>query len=336
MTPPARSRIRVAVAFAGAVTLSLAALGFGAETASAAPATLTAASTSIDSHPQDTGTVHIDFGTNLAGFTVTSTAADPTAPGTFSVVSGDIGSDGFVTLTNYAGWADLELTSLSGPSEQLAGPVSSTFRYDIGIWRAQTVDYTYSETQYGPLYTLTGSVPQPIIPPTGADAEALTPLATATMSPATWQPGSDVTLQFSDVTPTGVGYPMDSVTVGNVVYSDATVLGSSTIRLMSGGFSYSFTVPGAYTSGGHVAASFDLFGRLFLIDPLDVATPTPTPAPSTPAATTVVTTSASSTLANTGQNDLVPAGIGALTLFGAGAIGLVIARHRRRASGNRS
>ena len=74
---------------------------------------------------------------------------------------------------------------------------------------------------------------------------------------------ADLPLSFTDVTPTSI-IPNDSFTVANYVYGAPESLGSSTVYLMplenDGGYSYSFTVPGQYTSGGSVAASFDQFG----------------------------------------------------------------------------
>ena len=321
-------RGRGAIAAVAVIGMSFAAFGLGAQAAVAAPVAVSAASNaSVDAHPQDTGTIRIDFGTNLAGFTVTSTASDPTQPGSFSVVSGDVGSDGYVTLTNYAGFADIDLTSYSAPSTRLGSQAAPTsFRYDVSAWRAQTVEYTYSYNANGANYALVGAPPQLIIPATSQEAESLTAVATTTISPTSWQPGSDVTLNFTNVTPTGVGYPYDTVHVQTFVYSSPTDLGASAIYEEDP--QYSVTVPGAFTSGGHVVASFDGFGRLFALDPLGAA-------PSTPVATaTAAAADSSSSLANTGQNDLIPAGIAAIVLFGAGATVLVVS-YRRRASARR-
>jgi hypothetical protein len=289
-------------------------------------------------HLQDSGTVRLNFGPDLAGMTVTLTASDPTVPGTFAVVSNQVDANGYVILTDYAGFADVDFTlpaptpSSATPSIAAQNAAPSSFRYDIGIYRAQSVIYDYAPDSNGPRYIRPEGVPTAVIPATGTEAESLTPVATSTVSPTTWQPGSDLPLHFTDVTPTGVGYPFDTLTVQNVVYSAPTPLGSTPIYLMNledgTGFSYSVTVPGAFTGGGHVFASFDDFGRLVSVDPLDQVTPT------TPT-TTEATAAAGASLANTGQNDLVPAGIAALVLFGAGATVLAVS-YRRRASGGRN
>ena len=311
-----------------------------------APAGSTAAA-----HPLDTGTVLIQMNNVLPGSIVTSTVADPTAPGTFSVVNATVGHGFIAAITNFAGPSRIDVEpTVPG---QYPGPLTG----EVNIYRAQYVRYGYpsvSNTGTDP-FGMFGQAPAPIIPSSAEEAEQLTPVATSTVSPASWQAGSDVTLDVTNVTPTSV---TDDATLNldNYVYSTPTLLGSSTISLNTaadaGGHAYSFTVPGAFTSGGHVAASFDQFGRLVTLDHLDGATAAGTPAspdPGTNAASGVASTTASDTtaatganattaanaahaahaaLANTGQNDLIPAGIAAMVLFGAGAIVFVMSRRR--------
>ncbi|MCU1480577.1 MAG: hypothetical protein JWQ19_1363 [Subtercola sp.] len=310
------------------------------------------AGSSAAAHPLDTGTVIIQVSNVMFGTVFTSTVADPTAPGTSSVVSATVGHGGLVALTNFAGYSRVDVGGGSGDDNQ--NP--ATFRSDVNFYRAQTVVYGYpsvSNTSDDPFGINGGVAPAPVIPTTAAEAEALTPVATSTVSPTSWQAGSDLTLDFANVTPTSI-VPNDSLTVHNYVYSDPTSLGSSTMALMNlpegGGFAYSFTIPGAFTSGGHIAASFDQFGRLVALDRLNGATSTSIPPSTTPAGPiTPITTpgtggtpaSASSAstpaattvaaLANTGQTDVVPAGIATLVLFCGGAL-LLIVSGRRRAS----
>ncbi|UFS59094.1 hypothetical protein [Subtercola endophyticus] len=308
----------------------------GSASAPSAPAGSSAAA-----HPLDTGNVLLELQNVMSGTIVTSTVADPTNPGASSVVSATVTSNGLVALTNFAGYARIDIGSGSADDNQ--NP--ATFRADVNIYRAQTVVYGYpvvSTTDNNP-FGLIGPVPAPVIPTTAAEAEALTPVATSMVSPTSWPAGSDLTLDFTNVTPTSI-VPNDSLTVDNYVYGAPTALGSSTIPLMSGGFAYSFVVPGSFTSGGTVAASFDQFGRLVTLDRLDgaVATagsdPVSTPAPTTsaPAAPSSAgaATATPSALANTGQTDVAPAGIAAFVLFGVGAIVLIVSRGRRRASCN--
>ncbi|MDF2443158.1 MAG: hypothetical protein JWR01_1361 [Subtercola sp.] len=260
-------------------------------------------------------------------------------------------SGGLVALLNFAGYVRIDIDGPSGGDNQ--NP--ATFRADVNIFRGQTVMYGYpsvSNTSSNP-FGLFGPIPAPVIPATAAEAAQLTPIATSSVSPTAWQAGSDLTLAVTDVAPTSI-IPNDSFTVANYVYGAPESLGSSTVHLMQleggAGYSYSFTVPGQYTSGGTVAASFDQFGRLVTLDRLDQASvpptspptdtpaPTGTPAPAPPGsspATPDAAVPAGSGLANTGQGDLVPAGIAAALLFGTGLLGLVVTGRRRRASGNR-
>ncbi|PPF80644.1 hypothetical protein C5B96_10825 [Subtercola sp. Z020] len=323
---------------------------------------------SAAAHPLDTGTLLLQLNGYPFGTVVTSTVADPTAPGTSSVVSATATPGGLVALVNFAGYVRIDIDGPSGDDNQ--NP--ATFRADVNIYRGQTVLYGYpsvSNTSSNP-FGLLGPIPAPVIPTTAAEAEQLTPIATSAVSPTSWDAGADLPLSFRDVTPTSI-IPNDSFTVANYVYGAPESLGSSTVYLMplenDGGYSYSFTVPGQYTSGGSVAASFDQFGRLVTLDRLDQAaappttpptdTPVPTdpatapPAPSpgaTPGATpggvlpggspTPAPDAAGSPapgLANTGQGDLAPVGTAAAALFGFGLLVLGVSSRRRRASGTR-
>ncbi|GGF28676.1 hypothetical protein GCM10011399_22290 [Subtercola lobariae] len=300
---------------------------------------------SAAAHPLDTGTVLIQVSNIMFGTIFTSTVADPTAPGALSVVSSSVGHGGLVALTNFAGPARIDVEST--PENNFP----ATLTGEVNIYRAQLVTYGYpsvSNVDSNPFGHF-GPAPAPVIPASAEEAEALTPVATSTVSPSSWQPGSDVTLDVTNVTPTAATDDA-SLTVDNYVYSTPTLLGSSTISLATaasdGSHAYSFVVPGAFTSGGHVAASFDQFGRLVTLDRLDGAV---TAAGSNPAIAPAATSTSSSeapsqtataaaadatALANTGQNDLIPAGIAATVLFGAGAIVLAVS-YRRRASTRR-
>ncbi|RFA07686.1 hypothetical protein B7R21_16105 [Subtercola boreus] len=317
---------------------------------------------SAAAHPLDTGTLLLQLDGYPFGTLVTSTVADPTAPGTSSVVSATATPGGLVALVNFAGYVRIDIGGPSGDDNQ--NP--ATFRADVNIYRGQTVLYGYpsvSNTSSNP-FGLLGPIPAPAIPATAAEAEQLTPIATSTVSPTTWDAGADLPLAVTDVAPTSI-IPNDSFTVANYVYGAPESLGSSTIYLMQleggTGYSYSFTVPGQYTSGGTVAASFDQFGRLVTLDRLDQSsvppTSTPTPGPTVPSTDPAVPTPGATPgasalpgtpsetpdaagqtatgLANTGRSDLAPAGIAAGLLFGTGLAGLIVASRRRRASRTR-
>src|ERR1700710_269071 len=98
-----RSVLRVAIS--ASLTLGLTALGLGLG-ASAAQA-----SSTTPTNTADTGVIELHYAPSAAGLTVIVTAEDPTNPGHSSVVSDDIGSDGSVSITNYAGPVSVDLKS---------------------------------------------------------------------------------------------------------------------------------------------------------------------------------------------------------------------------------
>ncbi|MCU1480575.1 MAG: hypothetical protein JWQ19_1361 [Subtercola sp.] len=314
--------LRITLVSGLAVGLTAAALAAGAASASADTDKWgNQILTPIADHPQDTGTVRINYGVEFAGHTIDVTVSDPADIEYPALQSADVGSDGSVQITNFAGRAEVRIELYSAPSAQL-GPGAPLTNPWVDIYRGQTVTYDYNAETSS--YTLEGAAPAPLIPATAAEAASLIPVTNSTVSPASWTPGQDVTLSFTRVTPNGVGdYNEFAETVFNYVYSSPTSLGSTDIVASS----YSFTVPGAYTSGGHTAASFDRFGRLVSIVPLGAA-----PATTAPVTTTTATAvPASAALANTGQNDVLPLGIAVFALLALGATVTFVARKAARA-----
>ena len=316
------------VALASGLTVALAGLALTVGGASASAATDKNGNqvlTPIADHADMTGVVRIDFGPSLAGYTVDVTAEDPADIEVASLQSADIGSDGFAEITNFAGPAYVQIESFSAPSSNLGdssvwppAPVPLV-NHTVNIYRAQTVTYVYDPQTTG--YTLQGVAPAPVIPQTETEAAHLLAVTNSTVTPATWVSGQDLTLSFTRVTPNGVGdYTEFTEPVWNFVYSSPTPLGATTIVASA----YSFVVPGAYTAGGHTAATFDEFGRLVSLVPLNAAT-------TATAAASSGGSAATASLANTGQNDVLPIGVSVLVLFALGGTAIFISRKAARA-----